>query len=477
MRAKQRNLTLFDSLSREQKEVCLQPGAEKFSFYCCGPTVYGPAHIGNFRTFVAQDIFRRVVELSGVPTFHVRNITDVDDKTIRDSQKQGASLVDFTTHWNSIFQADSEALSCLTPHSQPSAIEHIPQQIELIETLISKGFAYPSEDGSVYFKVEAFEDYGALSRLKDRELEVGKTANARSNADEYEKEGATDFVLWKARKPEDGENFWTSPWGEGRPGWHLECSAMIREVIGETVDLHGGGVDLMFPHHENEMAQSECACGQPLARHWFHVTHLLVDGGKMSKSLGNFYTLSDLEKLGHEAKEVRYVLASGHYRKPLNFLLSSLGDAKIALEKLRVFGEELAEKANAPLLSYEECLAQTEADLGLFQPAWNSLLNDLNVPEALGKVFTGIKEFRSTECDPEAAKMALIGFSYVAQALGLDLTPVKVEVPKEVEDLAAQRWEAKMNKDWAACDAFRDQIQALGFTVKDEKGAYTLIKN
>ncbi|MGJ8634932.1 MAG: cysteine--tRNA ligase, partial [Luteolibacter sp.] len=298
---------LLDTLTRSEKPITPIDG-KTYRFYACGPTVYGPAHIGNFRTFVLQDVFRRTLETGGTRTLHVRNLTDLDDKTIRDSQAAGKSLKDFTKIWTEKFHRDCKALACLPPHIEPSAIEHIPQQIAMIEKLVEKGHAYPSDDGSVYFKISSFPGYGKLSRLDERELELGKTQNTRANADEYEKDSISDFVLWKSRRPEDGENHWKSPWGQGRPGWHLECSAMIEEYLGDTFDMHSGGIDLAFPHHENEIAQSLCACGGEFAAHWFHTTHLLVDGGKMSKSLGNMYTLEDLEKKGFTAMEVRYVL-------------------------------------------------------------------------------------------------------------------------------------------------------------------------
>ena len=316
-------MRLFDTLTRTERELRPLDGST-YRFYCCGPTVYGPAHIGNFRTFVLQDVLRRALETGGTRTLHVRNITDVDDKTIRDSQKAGQSLADFTAGWTAKFHTDCDKLGLLPPHIEPGAVEHIPQQIAMIEAFVANGHAYASDDGSVYFKIASFPGYGKLSRLDERELDLGKTQNARANADEYEKDSVSDFVLWKARRPEDGANFWPSPWGDGRPGWHLECSAMIREYLGDSFDLHSGGVDLVFPHHENEIAQSACACGGQFAAHWFHITHLLVDGGKMSKSLGNLYTLADLEARGFTPMEVRYVLIGGHYRKALNFTLDSL---------------------------------------------------------------------------------------------------------------------------------------------------------
>jgi cysteinyl-tRNA synthetase len=290
-------LTLHDTLSRSEHPLRPVDG-ETLRFYCCGPTVYGPAHIGNFRTFVVQDVFRRVTELSGTPTLHVRNITDVDDKTIRDSLKAGQSLIDFTQSWTTKFHADCDGLNLLRPHVEPSAVAHISHQIRMIETLVSRGHAYVSADGSVYFRVKSYADYGTLSHLEDRELKLGASESASvADNDEYAKDALADFALWKARKPEDGPNYWPSPWGEGRPGWHLECSAMILEYLGEDFDLHSGGVDLIFPHHENEIAQSCCSTHGKFARHWFHIAHLMVDGGKMSKSLGNLYTLEDLKAL------------------------------------------------------------------------------------------------------------------------------------------------------------------------------------
>ena len=296
-------VTLQDSMTRAPREVTPIDG-DTYRFYCCGPTVYGPAHIGNFRTFVIQDTFRRVIECAGIQTKHVRNVTDVDDKTIREAQANGQTLREFTGHWKDKFTADCAALHLLEPHVEPGAVDHIEHQIRMIETLMEKGHAYSTEDGSVYFKVDSFPDYGRLSRVADRELRLGAAPSA-NDADEYDKDSLSDFALWKGRKAEDGDNHWPSPWGEGRPGWHLECSAMSLEYLGETFDMHSGGVDLMFPHHENEIAQSECCSGATFAHHWFHITHLLVDGGKMSKSLGNFYTLADLQEEGHTPEELR----------------------------------------------------------------------------------------------------------------------------------------------------------------------------
>jgi cysteinyl-tRNA synthetase len=461
-------MRLFDTLTRSERE--LQPvDGFTFRFYCCGPTVYGPAHIGNFRTFVLQDVLRRTLETGGTRTLHVRNITDVDDKTIRDSQKAGQSLHQFTTGWTEKFHADCGKLGLLPPHIEPGAVDHIPQQIEMIRTLVAKDHAYSSDDGSVYFKISSFPGYGRLSHLDERELDIGKTQNARSNSDEYEKDSLSDFVLWKGRKPEDGDNFWPSPWGEGRPGWHLECSAMIQEYLGDSFDLHSGGVDLVFPHHENEIAQSECACGGRFAAHWFHITHLLVDGGKMSKSLGNLYTLEDLATRGYTAMEVRYVLIGAHYRKPLNFTLDSLSGAREALAKLAKGARQLASKC-------EPGIRLSNADFGPFQAAWDSLNRDLNTPAALGGIFTGLRD--SAALVGEEAAAALAGLNRMLRALGLVLPEESVtaasEIPDAVKTLADARWSARVAKNWAESDVLRAQLAEQGWVVKDGKDSYSL---
>lgn len=470
-------LHLYDTRTRTAREISPMDG-KTLRFYCCGPTVYGPAHIGNFRTFVLQDVFRRVVELGGTATTHARNLTDVDDKTIRDSQKAGMTLAQFTAGWTNQFHVDCAALNCLPPHIEPSAVAHIPEQIGMVQTLLDKGHAYPSDDGSVYFKISSFPDYGKLSHLDERELDLGKTANTRSNADEYEKDSVADFVLWKGRKAEDGANYWSSPWGEGRPGWHLECSAMIHKYFGNDFDLHSGGVDLVFPHHENEVAQSRCACGGGFARLWFHITHLLVDGGKMSKSLGNMYTLEDLRQLGHKPEAVRYVLAGGYYRRPLNFTLSSLDDAKAALNRLAKFDVQLQTASGTDSVpTYDECCS-LRPDLGPFQPAWDSLNDDLNTPEALGHVFSAMKKTDVASLAPQEAQQTRNAFHFILDAFGINLTQEETaEAPPAVHALAEQRWQAKQNRNWADADRLRAEVTALGWTIKDGKDGYELTPN
>ncbi|WP_294388817.1 cysteine--tRNA ligase [Prosthecobacter sp.] len=463
-------LTLHDTLTRTEREVTPLDG-KTLRFYCCGPTVYGPAHIGNFRTFVAQDIMRRVVEAGGTPTLHVRNITDVDDKTIRDSQKAGQSLTDFTRGWTEKFHADCTVLNLLAPHVEPSAVAHIPHQIAMIEKLIANGHAYAGSDGSVYFRVASFKDYGKLSHLEDRELRLGASeAASATDWDEYTKDSLTDFALWKARKPEDGANYWPSPWGEGRPGWHLECSAMILEYLGEDFDLHSGGVDLIFPHHENEIAQSCCSTHGKFAHHWMHVAHLTVDGAKMSKSLGNLYTLEDLAKRGYSAVEVRYVLIYGHYSAPLNFTLHSLDSARQALQKLA--------KADRALSGISPAL-QHSTTPGPFAEAWKLLCHDLNVPGALGSIFGTLNKLKPATLSNEEATTMRGGLNFMLNTLGLQLPAIvaeaPTEVPADIQTLAQQRWDAKQAKDWATADTLRKQLESAGWLIKDSKEGFTVV--
>ena len=464
-------LALFDTLTR-QKATLVPIDGKVFRFYCCGPTVYGPAHIGNFRTFVLQDIFRRVLELGGTTTRHVRNITDVDDKTIRDSLKAGQSLRDFTNHWLGKFHADCRALNCLPPHVEPGAVDHIPQQIAMIATLMERGHAYKAADGSVYFRVSSFPEYGRLSRLKERELRMGTSVSD----DEYERDTLADFALWKARKPEDGENFWPSPWGEGRPGWHLECSAMTREYLGDTFDLHSGGVDLVFPHHENEIAQSECCSGHEFCRHWFHVTHLLVDNAKMSKSLGNLYTLDDLAAKGFSPMEVRYVLSAAHYRAPLNFTLASLEAARPALARLARAEQALASRSGLHAPAYADLPSHGP---GPFAAAWDSLNDDLNTAEALGHIFVTLRSLPADSLSTQDAAAAFLGLHFMLAAFGLILPPTSLQqedIPEEILRLASRRWDARLAKDWATSDLLRAELDALGWIMKDGKTSWELTR-
>lgn len=476
---------LHDTLTRERRELAVGEGVP-FKFYCCGPTVYGPAHIGNFRTFLIQDVLRRVLEVAGADVVHVRNITDVDDKTIHASRAEGVPLQAFTRRWEEKFHADCVALNMLAPHHEPRATEHIGEQIAMIEALIANGHAYCSGDGSVYFRIASCPHYGQLSHLDPASLRSQtQTSGDRVNrADEYSRDAVSDFALWKTRKAEDGEVYWQSPWGEGRPGWHIECSAMSQKYLGETFDLHGGGVDLCFPHHENEIAQSECATGQrPFVRHWFHSAHLMVEGEKMSKSLGNLYTLDDLIGKGHSPRTVRYALLAGHYRQQLNFTENGLHAAAAALAKLEKW---LLPILNNVGLSPEEfrgrITARATCSTGMFAPAWAHLCNDLNVPAAIGELFGALPDLN----DPAYSQVAVLGqldaLGGILHALGIELFTEtqdagSAEAPEAVIKIAEQRWQAKQARDFATADRLRDDLAVEGWHVVDTADGYELKPN
>jgi cysteinyl-tRNA synthetase len=457
-------IKLFDSLTREIRE--LQPSHPDgvIRFYNCGPTVYAPAHIGNFRTFVINDVLRRLLELEfgKDKVKHVRNLTDVDDRTIGQSKKEGRPLGEITRKWTDLFHADCAALNCLRPHVEPTATGHIHEQVDMIDVLMKKGNAYRAADGSVYFKIGSFPAYGALSRIKERELKV---TNSAFDADH--KDDVGDFALWKAYKPEeDGDVQWPGPPGAaaGRPGWHIECSAMIKKHLGETIDLHTGGVDLLFPHHENEIAQSTCCNGTTFARHWYHSEHLLVDGTTMSKSKGNYYTLGDLVAKGYSPMAVRYALLAGHPRKQLNFTLQSLLAAESALGKLEHFYDRVESV-------YERTLRVPSSDR--FAGVLSVLREDLNAPAALGALFTTINgledDFESiSKADFYAYKEVLAVFGFLFSGR------MNAVAPGDITALAEKRWSAKQSKDFATADALRKELAATGWSMLDGKDGYRL---
>jgi len=483
-------LKLLNTMSRAVEPVAPAHADGVFRLYCCGLTVYGPGHIGNFRAFVAQDVLRRAleIELGRDKVNHARNITDVDDKTIRESQAAGKTLGEFTKVWTEKFHADCAALNLLAPQHEPSAVEHIPGQIAMIERLLKNGHAYRAPDGSVYFKVSSFAEYGKLSHLKLEELETQKSnsAGAVNAADEYSREHVADFALWKTRKPEDGPNFWPSPFGEGRPGWHIECSAMIEKIFGgATIDLHGGGVDLIFPHHENEIAQSCCAhhgeANYGFVRQWFHNAHLLVDGRKMSKSLGNFYTLADIEKMDFAPVVLRYALIAGHYRSPLNFTKHGLEAAQSAVQKLDKHVQALALRATGDAAKAKEAIARLKKSApealrwGRYATAWEVLCDDLNVPGAMGEMFKIEPKTSSVEQAMEDLE-GIIKISVFALGLDVPLTQAKTEAPAEIIALAQQRWDAKQAKDFAKADSVRKELTAKGWKILDRKDGFDLEK-
>lgn len=442
--------------------------------YTCGPTVYDYAHIGNFRTFVFQDILRRFLKLRGYKLNHVMNLTDVDDRIIANAAAAGLSLRDYTEKYAQAFFDDCKTLSIEAPEQWIRATDHIDDMVRLIQRLQEKTFTYASE-GSIYYRIAKFPNYGKLSNVDVAGIQAG----ARVDNDRYEKESARDFALWKAPKP--GEHFWETAIGTGRPGWHIECSAMAMKYLGETLDIHTGGIDLAFPHHENEIAQSEGATGKPFVRYWLHAEHLLVEGEKMSKSLGNFYTLRDLFAKGYKPSAVRFALASVPYRKQLNFTFDGLHQAASSVERLRNFAARLAQskfpggKQDGMVARIEE--AAEEFDAGLS--------DDLNTARALAAAFDLLREaniamdkgkFRQGDVgaaqqffasfdrvfaimeDNDAEKLRAIGF-------GGDSGPSDAEVEK----LIAERQAARQRRDFAASDRIRKELADRGILIEDAR--------
>ncbi len=464
-------LKFLNTLSRSIEEfVPLDPNRKAVQMYCCGPTVYDFGHIGNFRTFVFADLVRRYLQFRGYEVTHVMNITDVEDKIIKRVRETGLGLREFVSKYENAFLEDLQTLSCLPPHHLPRATEFIAEMIQLIDALLKRGIAYKAADGSVYFSIQKYQGcgchYGQLVNLNFDEMRVGE----RVASDEYTKDSLADFALWKARVPEDGDVFWPSPWGEGRPGWHIECSAMSMKLLGPSFDLHLGGEDLAFPHHEDEIAQSEGAgvqeSGQRFVKYWLHGAHLLVEGKKMSKSLGNFFTLRDLLGKGYGGREIRYLLLSAHYRETFNFTLDGLDGARTALGRLDECLGKLQELAKGEIAAPDQKL------LDAFTAA---LDEDLNVSAAWGVVFEWVRESnrliaasRLTSVD---AASAIGAWQRVDSVLGLG-RKAETEAPPEILALLEQRQAARKSKDFKRSDAVRDELKAKGWAIEDTpKGA------
>ena len=461
------SLSVFNTLSRAiEPFVPLDPKGEKVGLYCCGPTVHDFAHIGNFRTFVFTDIVRRYLNFKGYKVHHVMNITDVEDKIIRRVNESNKSLSEFTREYEDAFFNDLKALGCFMPDDQPHATKFIGPIIELIKKLVKRGIAYRTHDGSVYFSIENYRKvgncYGQLLNLNLDEMRPGE----RVSSDEYEKESIADFALWKSRTKEDGKIFWNSPWGEGRPGWHIECSAMSMELLGPSFDLHLGGEDLVFPHHEDEIAQSEGAClqcdGQKFVKYWMHGSHLLVEGKKMSKSLGNFFTLRDLLAKGFAGREVRYLLISAHYRETFNFTLDNLGGAKTALGRIDECISKLRELAAGEN-------ASSNNDSKLVTSFIKAMDNDLNVSAAWAAVFDWVRninrQLAAEEIDNKVAAIELANWEQINKVLGIQTAEEKA--PAEILALAEERQAARKNKDFARSDQIRDELFSKGWAIED----------
>jgi cysteinyl-tRNA synthetase len=464
-------LKLFNTLSRSVQEfVPLDPAGKTVGLYCCGPTVYDFAHIGNWRTFIFGDLVRRYLDFKGYAVMQVMNITDVDDKIIKRVRESGTLLREFTGKFEAAFFDDLKTLNCRKPHQTPRATEHIAEIITLIEKLLARGLAYQTPDGSIYFSIEKYRGagsrYGQLVKLNFDEMRVGE----RVRSDEYEKEAVADFALWKARVPEDGAVFWASPWGEGRPGWHIECSAMSMKLLGPSFDLHLGGEDLMFPHHEDEIAQSEGAgvqpSGKPFVKYWLHGAHLLVEGKKMSKSLGNFFTLRDLLAKGFTGREIRYLLLTAHYRETFNFTLEGLQGARTSLTRIDECLTKLREL---------EGDVKATGDLPLLSEFSAALDNDLNISGAWGAIFEWVRDtnrkLAENAMDSAAAATALATWDKLDLVLGVG-APKEAEVPAEITALVEARQAARKAKDFKRADALRDELKAKGWVIEDTpKGA------
>lgn len=464
-------MKIYNTLTRRLEDF-MPLDKNHVRMYTCGPTVYDYAHIGNYRAYMFEDLLRKYLKFSGFNVTQVMNLTDVDDKTIKGARDAGISLKEYTGKYAEAFFEDLKTLNIEPAEFYPTATEHIDEMIELIDRLFKAGYAYDSDDGSVYFNVKKFSGYGKLSHIDLSGLRAG----ARVVQDEYDKENLADFALWKAWNEQDGDVAWDSPWGKGRPGWHIECSAMSMKYLGESFDLHTGGVDNVFPHHENEIAQSEGATGKDFVKYWMHCAHLIVDGNKMSKSLGNFYTLHDILERGYSGREIRYVLISAHYRQPLNFSFDALNAARSALSRLDEFRERLGQ--SAPAAADNGPLTLPEWAKSAYDRFRSALDDDLNTPETLGALFemvhAGNKAMDSGKLDPAEAAGVVGVLHDIDRVLGIIAGPLPAPTEREaalsdqeVMMLVERRESARKTKDWEESDRIRNKLAELGWEVRD----------
>ena len=445
-------LKFKNSFTRVKEEFKpIQP--DKVQMYTCGPTVYNYAHIGNFRAYIFEDLLRRYLQYKGYAVTQVMNLTDIDDKTIRDSRDQGLALKDFTARYIKAFFDDIDTLGIERAEQYPAATDHIPEMVALIQKLVERGAAYES-GGNYYFRIASFPNYGKLANLDMEGLKPG----ARVASDEYEKDSVSDFALWKAWDEADGDVYWETEIGKGRPGWHIECSAMSMKYLGETFDLHTGGVDNMFPHHENEIAQSEAATGKKFVNFWLHNEFLTVDDGKMSKSLGNLFTLEDLERKSVDPLAFRYFCLNSNYRSKLNFTFEALKNAANSLEKLREIFQSLPDGGEVSVEAVEK-----------FSEA---LADDLNSPKALAATW---EVARNSKISAENKKATLTKFDEV---LGLNLEKEKetVKLNAEQKKLFDKRAAARTKKDFKTSDEIREKLEKMGFEIEDAKNGEQILK-
>jgi cysteinyl-tRNA synthetase len=459
-------IRLFNTYSRSLEEFApLDPAGREVKMYTCGPTVYSHAHIGNFRAYLFEDLLQRHLELREFKVHRVMNITDVDDKTIRGSREAGVPLEEFTAPFKKAFFEDLKTLRIKRADSFPEATDprEIAAMIEMIKTLMARGLAYQAEDKSLYFRINKFPDYGKLAHFDLSELR----SSGRVKSDEYDKEHVGDFALWKAWDEADGPVKWESPWGAGRPGWHIECSAMATQLLGEQLDIHCGGVDNIFPHHEAEIAQTEGCTGKKFVRYWLHCAHLMVDGQKMAKSLGNFYTLRDVIEKGYSGHEVRYALMRVHYRAPLNFTWEGMEEARVALGRIDDWVRRLREKAGE-----EENVQRRTSNVQRPMEAFEAALDDdLNISGALGFLFEIIRqtnrELDLGQIEPAKAASLLKWWSRVDSVLAV--SGEEGGVPAEIAALAEARVQARLARDWRKSDELRDELAARGWEARDTK--------
>ena len=463
----------FNTYSRQLEEFKpIDADGRTVKMYTCGPTVYDHAHIGNYRAYLFEDLLQRHLELRGYRVQRVMNITDVDDKTIRGCQKAGVALAEFTGPFKQAFFSDLNTLRIKLAESFPEATDahHIATMIEMIRTLIERDLAYQAEDKSVYFRIKNFPNYGKLAHFNLDELQ----STGRVKNDEYEKESVGDFALWKAWDEADGAVRWPSPWGDGRPGWHIECSAMATQILGEQLDIHCGGVDNIFPHHEAEIAQTEGCTGRQFVRYWLHCAHLLVDGQKMSKSLGNFHTLRDALAKGYSGREVRYALMRVHYRAQLNFTWEGMEEARTALGRIDDWVARLRLKAQEE--NVQPSTSKVQRPTEEFE---QTLDDDLNISGALGFLFETIRETnrgldQGTLAGTEA-RAWLEWWERIDGVLRLAHEGTQ-EIPAEVAAVAEGRAQARLAREWQKSDELRDQLAALGWEVRDTKEGQKLTK-
>lgn len=457
-------MRLYNTQSRQKEKVVPLTG-NRISLYTCGPTVYHFAHIGNFRTYVFEDLLKRALKYAGFEVEHVMNITDIDDKTIAGALHEKTTLAAYTEPYTQAFFEDLKTLNIERADHYPRATAFIPQMIAIIQTLLDKKVAYRGADESIYFSIAAFPSYGCLSHLKMDELKSG--ASQRVSSDEYEKENVADFTLWKAYDPKrDGAIFWESPFGRGRPGWHIECSAMAMSLLGESIDIHVGGVDNRFPHHENEIAQSEACSGKPFVKLWLHSEHLLVDGKKMSKSLGNFYTLRDLTDKGYSGAEIRLMLLSGHYKTQLNFTFEGLDAARATLTRIADFVHRLK---SLEIDRGDPIGMEIRATRSAFKEA---LFDDLNLAQALAVFFAFMRSIHQ-RCDAKQlgqdGAVEILAFLKEIDAV-LGLIPFEQElgeIPIHLLEALKKREAARKEKNWEEADKQRALIQASGYQIED----------